>query len=122
VQHLTGSPRRFEILAAVVPQTEVQTFSGRGLFDYVCVTFELVTDCRSNEIGTVRVEPFLHHQIDVTEVDVTKIDRNFFGVSGLWSELVYIVSHDCYHPNNICMDGIWLFAGRLSSVPASEAI
>jgi hypothetical protein len=86
------------------------------------VTFELVTDCRSNEIGTVRVEPFLHHQIDVTEVDVTKIDRNFFGVSGLWSELVYIVSHDCYHPNNICMDGIWLFAGRLSSVPASEAI
>src|SRR3979490_2555178 len=33
VQHLTGSPRRFEILAAVVPQTEVQTFSGPGLFD-----------------------------------------------------------------------------------------
>jgi len=56
VQHLTGSPRRFEILAAVVPQTEVQTFSGRGLFDDVCVTLELVADCRSNEIGTVRVE------------------------------------------------------------------
>jgi len=26
------------------------------------VTFELVADCRSNEIGTVRVEPFLHHE------------------------------------------------------------
>jgi pimeloyl-ACP methyl ester carboxylesterase len=61
VQNLTGSPRRFEILAAVVTQTEVQAFSGRGLLDYVCVTFELVADCRSNEIGTVRVEPFLHH-------------------------------------------------------------
>ncbi len=61
VQHLTGSPRSFEILAAVVPQTEVQTFSGRGLLDYVCVTFELVADCGSNEVGTVRVEAFLHH-------------------------------------------------------------
>ena len=30
VQRLTGSPRRFEILAAVVSQTEIQTFSGRG--------------------------------------------------------------------------------------------
>jgi len=27
VQHLTGSPRRFEIRAAVVPQTEVKTVS-----------------------------------------------------------------------------------------------
>ena len=26
-----------------------------------CVTFELVADCGSDEIGTVRVEPFLHH-------------------------------------------------------------
>ena len=61
VQHLTNSSRRFEIFAAVVAETEVQTFSGRGLFDYVCVTFELVADCCSNEIGPVRVEPFLHH-------------------------------------------------------------
>jgi hypothetical protein len=44
VQHLTGSPRCFEILPVVVPQTEVQVFSGRGLLDYVCVTFELIAD------------------------------------------------------------------------------
>lgn len=31
VQHLTGSLRRFEVLAAVVPHSEVQVFSGRGL-------------------------------------------------------------------------------------------
>jgi len=31
----TGSQRRFEILAAVVAQAEVQAFSGRGLLDYV---------------------------------------------------------------------------------------
>ena len=80
VQHLTGSPRGFEILAAVIPQTEVQTFSGRGLFDDVCVPFELIANCRANEIGTVRVEPLLHHEIDVTEVDITQIDRDFFGI------------------------------------------
>ncbi len=55
------SPSRFEILAAVFPETEVQTFSGRGLLDYVCVKFDLVANCGSDEIGTVRVEPFLHH-------------------------------------------------------------
>ena len=61
VQHLAGSPRRFEILAAVMPQPEVQTLSSGGLLDYFCVTFELVADCRPNEIGTVGVEAFLHH-------------------------------------------------------------
>jgi hypothetical protein len=35
--------------------------SGRGLLDYFCVTFELVTDRRSNEISAVGVEPVLHH-------------------------------------------------------------
>jgi hypothetical protein len=44
VQHLTGSPRPFEILAAVIPQAEVQTLSSRGLLDDVYVTFELVAD------------------------------------------------------------------------------
>src|SRR5712671_4201995 len=53
VQHLTGSPRGFEVLAAEVPQTEVKTFSGSGLFDYVRVPLELVADRRPNEIGTV---------------------------------------------------------------------
>jgi len=30
------------------------------------VTFELVPDRRPDEIGTVRVEPFLNHEIDAT--------------------------------------------------------
>jgi hypothetical protein len=29
----------------------------------------------------------------VTKIDITKIDRDFFGVSGLWSEFVDIVGH-----------------------------
>jgi len=31
MHHLSGSQRRFEILAAVIAQAEVQSFSGRGL-------------------------------------------------------------------------------------------
>ncbi len=116
MQHLAGSARRFEIVAAVVPQTEIQTFSDRGLLDHVRVTFELVADCGSDEIGTVRVEPFLDHKIDVTKVDITKIDRDFFGVCGLWSEFVNIAGHDFYHPCNICVDGIWMSAGSFQDV------
>src|ERR1700730_7120121 len=33
VQHLAGLLRRLEIRAGVVPQTEVETFAGRGLLD-----------------------------------------------------------------------------------------
>jgi hypothetical protein len=57
MQHNTGPPRRFEILSAVVAQTELQAFSGRGLFDDVSVAFELVTDRRSEEISAVGIEP-----------------------------------------------------------------
>ena len=76
VQHLAGALRSFEILAAVIPQPEVQTLSGCRLLDDVCVAFELVADGRPDEIGPVRVERFPHHEIDVTEVDVAKVDRN----------------------------------------------
>jgi hypothetical protein len=38
------------------------------------VPFELVADCGSNEIGPVRVEALLNHQIDVAQVDVAEID------------------------------------------------
>jgi hypothetical protein len=61
VQLLTGSSRRFKILAAIVPQTEIQTIPDRGLFDHVRVTFELVADCGSDEVGTVRVKTLLNH-------------------------------------------------------------
>jgi hypothetical protein len=93
VHHLAGSSRRLKVLAAVIPQPEVKTLSGRGLFDHVGVPFELIADCGSNEICSVRVEPFLHHQVDLTKIDKTKIDRDFLGVSGPWSNFVDIVGH-----------------------------
>ena len=94
VQHLAGALRRFEILAGVVPQTEVKAFAGRGLPDDVGVAFELVADRRPDEIRPVRVKPFLHHEIDVTEVDITKVDRDLLGVGSLGAQLAHIIGHE----------------------------
>ena len=40
LEHLSGAARRFEILAAIVPQTEIQALSDRGLFDDLSMAFE----------------------------------------------------------------------------------
>jgi hypothetical protein len=47
VQHLTGSLRRLEIRARVVPEAEIKAFAGGGLLDHVGVAFELIADCRA---------------------------------------------------------------------------
>jgi hypothetical protein len=58
----------------------------------------------------------------VTQVDITKIDRDFFGVSGLLSEFVNIAGH-FHHPFTICMDGIWMSPNACQGcAPTSEAI
>src|ERR1700733_3689714 len=94
VQHLASLPGRFEIGAAVVPQTEVQTFARGGLLDDVGVAPELIADRRSDEVGAVRIEPVLNHQIDVAQIDITKIDRDFFSFGRLCSKFGAIRSHD----------------------------
>src|SRR5712671_3835091 len=107
VQHLSSYTRRLEVLAVVVPQTQVQIFSHRGLLDHVGVAFELVTYCGSNEIGPVRVKALLYHQIDMTEIDVAEVDRDLLCVTGLCPQLVYIFRH----PITIHMPSIWMVYG-----------
>jgi hypothetical protein len=92
-QHFAGATRRFEIFAAVVPQTEVQTLADRGLLDHVGMAFQLIADCGADEIGPVRVETFLHHEVDLPEVDVAEINRDLLAVTGFGAELLYNVSH-----------------------------
>ena len=59
----------------------------------------------------------------MTQVDITKIDRDFLGVSGLLSEFVNIVGHASYHPFAICRDGIWMSTSVCQGcAPPSEAI
>jgi len=52
---------RFEILAGVVPADRGPDFFGPGLFDDLCVTFQLVADCRSNDNRYGSSRSFLHH-------------------------------------------------------------
>jgi hypothetical protein len=108
LQHLSGAARRLEILPAVVPQTEIQALSGRRLFDGLGVAFELVADCGSNEVGSVRVKTLLNHQIDMAEIDEPEIDRDLFTFTGLGSQWVHIIDHAYHHPYTIRMDGIWM--------------
>src|SRR6202020_2681762 len=93
LEHLSGSTRGFEIFAAVVPQTEVETLADRRLPDHVGVAFELIADCGSNEVGPVRVKALLNHKVDLPEIDVAEIDRDLLAVTGLWAELVHILCH-----------------------------
>jgi hypothetical protein len=71
------------------------------------VPFELIANCGSNEIGPVRVETLLHHQIDLPEVNVTEIDRDLLAVSRFGAKLMHIRNH-AFHPATISWDGIWM--------------
>ena len=73
---------RCKLRETFAPVSAMRPNSAR-LLDDVSVTFELVPDRRPDEIGTVRVEAFLNHQIDVAKVDIAKIDRNFSVSGGL---------------------------------------
>jgi hypothetical protein len=77
---LPGCTCGFKILTAVVPQSEVQALSRGGLLDDIGVPAELITDRGSDEIGPIRIESLLDHQVDVPEVDVAEVDRDLFGV------------------------------------------
>jgi hypothetical protein len=60
VERLAGCAHSFEILAAVVPQTEVQALAGyRPLHHCVGMSLELVADRGADEVGAVRIEPLL---------------------------------------------------------------
>ncbi len=89
LQHFTRATYRFEILPTEVPQTKIQTFSDRRFPHHICVAFELVADCSSDEIGPVRVKAFLDEQIDLPEIDKPEIDRDFLAVTRFWAEVVY---------------------------------
>ena len=80
----------FGVLAAFRRSPQL-TSDACGPLHHVGVAFELTADCGSNEIGPVRIETFLHHEVDLPEVDVAEIDRDLFAVSGFWAELMYLL-------------------------------
>jgi hypothetical protein len=80
MEQLSGRAHRFQIFTAEMPQAELHFFSGYRLLDRVSMSFELIPDGGANEVGAVRVKPLLNHQIDVTEIDMTKVDRDFLAI------------------------------------------
>src|ERR1700674_328022 len=108
VERLPGRPHRFEIVPRVVPQTEFQALSGRGLLDHLGVPFELVANCGTDEIRAVRVEPLLYHQIDTAQVDVAEIHRNLLGIPRLGSQFLHIAGHPMtLQPTSSCHPTGW---------------
>src|SRR5271169_6941601 len=57
------------------------------------MAFELVSNCRANEISPVGVEAVLHHQVDVAKIDVAEIDRDLFTITRFRSQLMHIFRH-----------------------------
>src|SRR5581483_6409105 len=87
--------------------------------DHVGMTFELVADRGPDEIGAVRVEPFLHHQVDLTEIDKTEIDRDLFGIGGLWSDFINVAGH--FLPSIEHLMG-WYMDGRRETSRATTVV
>ena len=54
LQHLPGATRCLKVLAAIIPQTKIQTLSGSGLFDDLGMAFELVSN--RGAVKSVRFE------------------------------------------------------------------
>src|ERR1700758_3977866 len=71
------------------------------------MALELVADRGPDEIGAVGVEALVHDQIDLAEIDVAQIDRDFLGIRGLGSQLMYNIGH----PSTIHLTSGWMAYG-----------
>src|SRR5207247_9552821 len=73
------------------------------------MALELIPDGSANEVGAIRVEPFLNQQVDVTEIDMTEVDRDLLVVRAPGSELIDTV---CQSAPSIChpMGCIWAWS------------
>src|ERR1700731_481493 len=107
IEHPPARARGFKIFPAVVPKSQVQALSRGGLLDHLGMPVELIADCRANEIGPIRIESLLDHQVDVAEVDIAEIDRDLLGLAPLWAQLEHVASHHC----TILLPSQWMVYG-----------
>ena len=87
---MAGGLDGLQIFAAVVTKTQVDRFAGDGLLDDIGVPLKLIADRCADKVGAVGIEAFLHHQINVAEIDVTKIDLDLLGVAWSRSQLLNV--------------------------------
>ena len=92
VKRRPGIPRRLEILPRVVRQPELELPARHGLPDRVVLPFELVANGGADEVGAIGVEAVADHEINASEIDEAEVDRDFFAVGRLGSQLVNIAA------------------------------
>src|SRR5689334_9614184 len=97
VEDLSTRPHFFEILTTEMPQPQLYSLSRNRLFGRIGVTLDLVSDSGTDEVGAVRVEPFLHHQVDMAEIHVAEVDRDLLAVGNPFRHV--------YHLHTIHPDG-----------------
>src|SRR6476619_7672471 len=70
---------------------------------------ELIADRRTDEVGAVGIEAFLHHQVDMVEIDIAQVDRDLLAVTHLGPEVMNIAGH----LDAILTPSMWMVNGRL---------
>ena len=78
VQLFPGRSGRLQIRAGEVAEPQLQRMPHNRFLDFLLMGSKPVADRGPNEVGAVGIEAFLHQQIDVAEVDVTKVDCDLF--------------------------------------------
>jgi hypothetical protein len=54
---------------------------------------QLIANGGSYQISAVRVEPLLHQQIDLSQVNQAQVDGDFFTFADLWLKFDYAHTH-----------------------------
>ena len=94
VKHFAGRLRGLEVQARVLAQAQIELVARNGFAHHVMMTFELVADGRSDEVGAVGIEPVLHQKIDMAEVDKPEVDGDLLAVGRLGPKLLHVSCHD----------------------------
>ena len=93
MKRFTSGLNSFQVLASVTSESELKLAAGHGLLNGIVMAVKLVANGCPNKIGTVRVEPFLHEQIDMTKVNIAEVDRYLLTIACLRSKLADDVGH-----------------------------
>src|ERR1700674_1120728 len=108
LQALSRRLHCLKIGARIVLQTEHETLARNRLLDDIRVGAQLIADCCANQVCAVRVKPFLNQQIDLPEIDQSKVDGDFFGFADLGTNFSNAHLSSIYHPYRFHMDSIWM--------------
>jgi hypothetical protein len=73
--------------------------AGHGLLDRLVLVVKLVANGCPDKVGTIRIEPLLHEEVDMTKVNLAEIDGDLLTIVRPGAKLTHIVCH----PHTICI-------------------